>query len=255
MQKFYPKGRRLPALERAILKYRAFQMMIILFHIEDLKSFILEAIRASNKRCLPEGTKNLYKKMWAIVVSEGILSQGESDDLQNIIDYRNQIAHHIQELTFDISRDKCATGHFDLKGSQYDYSALERLEHYREQIHCKMEQRFVIPLGFDSLLFASAEKTYRQEMKRLERVIERLMNKRKEENAALKAELESVDKQILEEIHPGYPDKVLRNGRLSQKGIDCCQSLFQQGLSDLAISYLMRISHASIRRRRKRWAT
>jgi len=35
---FHPDGRKLPALERNILKYRAFEMILMLFYAEDLKT-------------------------------------------------------------------------------------------------------------------------------------------------------------------------------------------------------------------------
>ena len=36
----HPEGTKLPALERNILKFRAFEMMLSLFYAEDLKRFL-----------------------------------------------------------------------------------------------------------------------------------------------------------------------------------------------------------------------
>jgi hypothetical protein len=45
MRAHYPKGRLLPALERNILKYRALEMVIILFEVEHLKEFVVAAVQ------------------------------------------------------------------------------------------------------------------------------------------------------------------------------------------------------------------
>src|SRR5207247_235304 len=95
MSRDNPKGRRLPALERNILKYRAFEMVVLLFLIEDLRSYVLRTIRANNKRTIPEGSKKPYEKAWAYLVDNGVITQDESDDIHRLIDYRNTIAHDI----------------------------------------------------------------------------------------------------------------------------------------------------------------
>ena len=253
MRRFHPKGRRLPALERNVLKYRAFEMMILLFHIEDVKSFVLDSTRRARKDVLREGRKGLYNRVWAILVSVGILSQEESDDLQKLIDYRNQVAHRLHELTFDISREPISDDYLESRGSQYDYNALERIESYRSKIEQGISRRFPLVLNFNRLLFESAEKTYKQELERLDRIIRKQMIKRNKENDLLNSELSSVEVRLLEEIEPYRPENLMANGRLSEKGIACCHFLFERGMSDLAVSHLMRVSHASISARRKRW--
>lgn len=262
VRKYHPKGKQLPALEQNILKYRAFEMMIILFHIEELKSFVLGAIRATDKiyygndkaqHRLPEGTKNLYKKMWAVLVVEGILTQEESDDLQDIVDYRNQIAHSIHNLTFDISNDAISEICVDLTGMKYDYEALKRLELYRETIHKKLASKFILETGSNFLLFESAEKTYKRELKRLDKTIRRLMVIRNQEVDAIKSELNSMDQELIDAIQPHHPQNFLSNGKLSEIGISCCYTLFEKGLSNLAISHLMRVSFKSVKKRRDHW--
>jgi hypothetical protein len=102
---------RLRALEKNILKYRAVEMVLIIFHIEDLKSFVVNAIRSNDALLaldddrpaqLPKGVKNLYRRAWEILVQDGILTSAEKDEIERLIDYRNQLAHRIQELTADI---------------------------------------------------------------------------------------------------------------------------------------------------------
>jgi hypothetical protein len=44
----HPEGSKLPALERNILKYRAFEMMLTLFYAEDLKQYLVGTIKATD---------------------------------------------------------------------------------------------------------------------------------------------------------------------------------------------------------------
>ena len=191
--------------------------------------------------------------MWALLVSDGILTQEESDDLQDIIDYRNQIAHSIQNLTFDISNETLSEIHIEFKGVKYDYEALKRLEAYRAKIHTLLPSKYILSLGFNSLLFESAEYTYKLELKRLDSKIRHLLVIRNDEIKAIKSELNTIDQELINEIQPYHTANVLPNGQLSKRGVDCCYTLFEIGLSNLAVSHLMRISYVSITKRRKRW--
>ena len=80
-------------------------MVLIVFYIEDMKECVLSCIRAAEqtffkgKERLPEGTKNLYKRMWKIAVKDGIISDDERIEIEGHIDYRNTIAHAIHDLT------------------------------------------------------------------------------------------------------------------------------------------------------------
>ena len=260
MHEYHPKGKKLPALEQNILKYRAFEMVIMLFHVEQLKSFVLFAVRATDKirypndetrHRLPHGTKKLYEKIWALLVSDGILTQEESDDLQEIIDYRNQIAHSIENLTFDISKEPISERRVRSHGVKYEYDALKRLESYRDKIHKELSINYILPLGIDSLLFKSAEYTFKRELKRLDKKILRLLAIRNDEIKAIKSELNAIDPILIDEIDPDHPENLLQNGQLSKRGVKCCYTLFENGLSNLAVSYLMSISLKSITKRRK----
>jgi len=53
MRDFNPYKGHVRALEKNILKYRAFQMILILFYVEDIKKFSLRAI---------QGTDELFNK-------------------------------------------------------------------------------------------------------------------------------------------------------------------------------------------------
>jgi DNA-binding MltR family transcriptional regulator len=174
---------KLPALEKNILKYRAIQMVLLLHQVESLRSFVIGSIRASDKFAtyasspllLPEGTKRPLEKAFQILVSKAIITEKESEDLQRIIDLRNQVGHKIHELVSDISAPEVLRQRDQI----YDYFALDRFELYRDKISKGMMSRFVLEISFRDFTFEQAEATYKEELRRLHKRIECQYEKRK----------------------------------------------------------------------------
>jgi hypothetical protein len=174
---------KLRALEKNILKYRALQMILLLHQVESLKSFVIGSIRASDKFSyrdqkprLLTGQKKIFKKAWAILVDEGIITEQDSNDIQRIIDVRNQIGHSIHDLVTDISAPWFKID----KDPLYDYFAVDRFEAYRKKISNGMSQSFVLEVGFREVVFEEAEKTYKEELSRLHKRIDRQYAERKQ---------------------------------------------------------------------------
>ena len=137
MFNFNPRGENFRALEQNILKFRTFEMVLILFYVEEIKSIALRTIKVTDKHRksyqnieerLPDGTTKIYKKLWALLVSEGILSKEEKEDVERIIDYRNNIAHSIGELVFDLNVDSYSKSFVEISGIKYEYGIIERLK-------------------------------------------------------------------------------------------------------------------------------
>ena len=88
MYSFNPQGTNLRALEQNILKYRTFEMVMILFYVEEMRTFTLRSIQVTDEMTkkhsnqeerLPAGTKKIYKKLWQILVDEEVLTLEEKD--------------------------------------------------------------------------------------------------------------------------------------------------------------------------------
>ncbi len=262
MRDRHPKGLQLPALEQNILKYRALEMVLILFYAENLREFVLSTIRATDRSRdggtdrLPDGSKDVYKKMWRILISEGIITKTESDEIEALVNFRNDIGHRVHQLTLDVSREPMARDFakfLETKGKKYDYGARKGLKDYRAKLSQRMQSKYVMELSFDPLFFEPAEKAYEQELTRLDRKIRRQIEARKKEYASLNAELPVEELGLVGETDPRYPANKTRSGTLSSRGIEICYRLFDANRSPLAVAHLMRISYRAAVKRRRAW--
>jgi hypothetical protein len=167
---------KLPALEKNILKYRALQMVLLLHEVESLRSFLIGSIRGTDSfptrkatERVPAGTRAPMQKALGVLVAEAILTEAESNDLQTIVDLRNKVGHTFHELVQDIS----APPGLRRRHSPYDYDALKRVEGHRRKIERGMMSKFVLQLDFRGAIFEQAAATYREELARLRKRIDR----------------------------------------------------------------------------------
>ncbi len=256
MNPFYPKESRLPALERNILKYRALEMVMILFHAESLKEFVLKSIQATDRILTPRNpripaeAKEKYKKACAILVSDKILTQEECKVVQGLLDFRNHIGHRIHRLTCDISHDSNSQSFARHSNIKYDYDILNKLKYYRRKIEDGFSGKYAMSLSPDTLLFEAAQKTYERELRLLDHKIRRQLEARKKDNQKLKQELSEDSYRALDAFP--YPFKY-KNGKLTKSGIELCHHLFNQNKSPLAVAYLLRISYRAAIKRFRAW--
>lgn len=256
MEQYYPKGKNLPALEKNILKYRALEMVIILFYAQEIKRLVKSTIETSNdfrKHIGEEDRPELPKKMDDFLLSQEILEKAEVEELRALLGYRNDIGHRVQNLTCDLNRDNYTHWLTKSKGIDYDYQARQKIKAYYEKIREALGRKFVMSLTPDTLLFEAAERAYEEELKRLDKKIRKQLQIRKDEIQALNKELKLPKSFQTEEKHPYHPYNQKRNGNLTARGEKVCYELFDAGKSVLAVSYLMRVSYKSVYNRYKKW--
>ncbi len=262
MNNFNPRGNKPLALEQNIFKYRAIEMALILFHVEDLKGFALRTIQTTDeflgkmrgeKERLPDGTNKIYQKLWKLLVDEGVISSKDKIDIEGLIDFRNNIAHSIETVLADINNDQWSIDYIKFKGLNYRTNAVERLLYYKKKIFEGLRNKSVFEISMNSTLFHPAEWTYSQELKRLEKKINRLINLRNDEITSVNKEVMGMEKDYLEKLSKLSPRNFKSNGQLSKSGTECCYSLFNLGISNLTISYLMRLSLKSVAKSHKEW--
>jgi hypothetical protein len=263
-----PRGSRLPALEQNILRYRAMEMVLALFYAEDLRKTIIGCVQTTDrmKRVLddkaeqPEhvaaGAGNPLQKALAALVADQTLSEDEKREIEKLINYRNDIAHRLEELTADISLNKVAREYARFRpthGPKYDYYATERLRFYRRLVEERTRRKHVLQLSIAPLLFEGAEKALTLGLRRLRRTIDRQFAARGSENAQLNAELSLDGTGLTGDLHPRHPYNKYESGVLTARGVGVCYRLFDLGRSPVAVAHLMRISLRAAAKRRKMW--
>ena len=265
----HPEGSRLPALERNILKYRAMEMVLVLFYAEELQNFVITSIRESDKmrgasrengktpaKRIPEGAKKPFQMGLKSFVADGILKESEKDEIERLIDYRNHIAHIIYELTGDIGRTNLTRDFVRFRrkgGGQYDYNALTRLRFYRRELVARRARSHVVLVSLSPLFFEPAQHTFEQELKRLRRTIDGQLAKRKQKNAKLQGELSLDGTDLTGDFQPYHPANQYKSGRLTKRGVEICFRLYDLGKSPLAVAHLMQMSYKAATKRKELW--
>jgi hypothetical protein len=255
---FYPKGKLLPSLEKNILKYRAFEMMLVLFYSEDLKKIIIDTIQSNDKihmylgervqERISPNTKRKFQVALDVFINDGILTCEEVDEIKRLIDYRNIIAHDLYKLTADVNRE------YYMKEVIYNYKVRKRLKFFIVNIPDRLSKKYIISVSLDSLMFKGAARTYEDELKRLDKKVRKQIAIREKENNQLQRELSIYDNKLLSyENSPYSLQNKFQNGRLTKNGINICYQLFEEGKSVLLVSYLMRISYQSALKRQRLW--
>ena len=252
-----PHGKAPTAWEADILKIRAFEMVLILFYMEDLRRFIMGSIEATDKlhgvNRLSDGkpkTKEGKKLEFAraVLVSDGVINQAESDELKELVDYRNIIGHTIHDLTVDVGAYSDLTRHHPETFKPmplYDYTAAKRAKVLSEKVSKGMMKKFIMMASLDFLAFEAAEKTYIAEIERLKKRVNQGIVKANKVIAETNRIMKAIPESVMESAQPGHPRNVKENGTLSKRGVECVFQLFEAQATPLAAAYLMRISQRS----------
>jgi hypothetical protein len=264
-QEHRPSGPKPTTLEANVLKLRALEMVLMLFYIEDLRRFILGSIDATErsrqlrvsqpaKAAVKPGKKmDLAREL---LVSKGVLTQAESDELFELIEFRNLIGHQVQDLVVAVGANAhlAATTARGLRsGDRYDNKAVQRVKDLRRKVFDGMRKGFILVVGFDALKFEAAETTYLREIKRLHAKVDKGLLDLKVNIARANESIKAIPTSVLEAIAPGHPAHRKANGNLTEGGLACLRRLFDEGATPLAAAHLMELSLAAVERRFKKW--
>lgn len=200
------------------------------------------------------------RKAFGYAVDSKMFTTLEADELMELLTYRNDIAHRIHLVMLDMSRSYWASDHIAFSAPTYKGDALDRLRTYRESLW-ERARSLLLTLSFDHLLFEHAERTYEEELKRLERLIEVQIRRERERANSINAELDLRQTELVRDLDPRFPANFCRNGEdggpssghLTKRGVEICYRLFDMGKSPLAVAYLMGISLRAAQHRKKSW--
>jgi hypothetical protein len=240
----HPEGSKLPALERNILKFGAFEMVLLLFHLEDLRQMIIGAVSATSRirKIKPHKWRPKFWEALKILTADGVETAAEEKRITELTGVRNLIAHQMHEMTYDVSRDSYARSILRLEGRKFQYDAWKEIKDLHHAVWQRMRSKYVFEMSMDSLLFVAAEKTYEGELKLLDKKIKKqeVIRNRKIDN--LRNELSLEGTEFDGENFPSHPANTTRAGNLTKRGVEVCFGLFNLGKSPLAVAHLL-ISH------------
>jgi hypothetical protein len=233
-----PLGSKLPALEQNILKYRAMEMLLVMFYAEELKRDVLNRIETTDRmrrlhsedalERVPKGANNAVDKALSALVTDRAITAADKIEIVKLIDYRNVIGHQMHNLLLDVSPESIAR---DMVTSdrlpKYNYKAVARLRHFLDLFGgLYRTHHYIMEVNLDRLLFKAAEKTFLAEINRLGRKISKLANVRQAEIKKLNTELPPDGTEFPADWDPQDPLNQYDDGRLTQRGV-CIQKRLQ----------------------------
>lgn len=238
-------------------------MVLVLFYVEALRRFVIESIQASDKFSgmdrLSDGkpkTKEGKKMELArtLLVSEGVITQAESEELFALVDYRNLIGHKVQALTVDVGAYSDLT-RIDPKTFKripaYDYTAAKRAKKLKQKVERGMMGKFILSLSMESLQFEAAEKTYLAALERLKVRVNNGITKTNKLIEQTNQIIKAIPKSVTDAAQ--RPCNTRENGSLTRAGGACALQLFDAHATPLAVAFIMRISLRSAKLWFRKW--
>ena len=194
----------------------------------------------------------------------GMFTEAEANELQDLLEYRNDIAHRIHMVMSDVSRSYWATDHVAFTAPTYKGDALDRLRAYRRSLWDRAHHRLLLRLSMDGMLFEFAEHVYEDDLKRLDRLIQTQIKRESARAAAINTELDLRGTELVGDLDPRFPpnhrpdrsygdDYVPPTGHLTKRGVEICYRLYDLGKSPIAAAYLMGMSLRAAENRQKGW--
>jgi hypothetical protein len=263
-----PLGARAPELERCMIRHRALQMILIIYHAEELKREVITAFEAQMRwrnrattaaadQHEAAGERRKQKRAFDFLVAEDVLTGDERRQMVELIGRRNGIAHHLDQVTADLTLERSVRGWIDtLPGRQtHDYEALDKLRNARKLLSKRLAAKhYVLTLNTRFLFFETTERVLTADIAALDRRIRKLIATRREDIGRLNGELDLEGTGLTGIFDPSWPENRYDRGRLTPRGAEICYRLFDAGKSPIAVAHLMGISLAASRRRQRMWS-
>lgn len=111
---------------------------------------------------------------------------------------------------------------------------------------------YIGTISLNGLQFRSSERAFFNQIKLLRRKIAKQWKARQQQIDDLNKEMHSATIGS-EETDRRHPSNQYDGGRLTLRGEEICYRLFDQGLSNMAVAYLMGLQLASVRNRQRSW--
>ena len=151
-------------------------MLLMLFYTQEIKDFITGAVKITdllNNNSERKSDFN-FKKALDNLACDKVITEDEKNELENLINYRNDIAHRLYQLVADLNSKHYST--LEIFRNKYNYKALHRLKSLQKTIFDNMMTKYVLPIGLKSLTFSYAESVYEKELVQLKKKIKKQLS-------------------------------------------------------------------------------
>ena len=258
----------LPALERCLIRHRALQMILIIYHAEELKRDVINGFATQERwrtalldkdAAGPEGVTKEGKRLeraFKHLVQDDVLTATEHQHMVKLIEKRNDIAHRLDQVTADLSTNRFVREWLNLipDRQSHDYETLDQLRAARQLLSDRMiAKHYVREINMRSMFFDATERALTSDIKALDRRIRKLVRQRRDDIVRLNAEMNLDGSTLTGLFDPRWPGNRYNSGRLTPRGVEICYQLFDMGKSAMAVAHLMDMSLASARKRERMW--
>jgi len=254
-------GGRVPALERNLIKLRAAQVLLAIYYSEELQNSMVDLICSTeNLRRVVEprltrNAKNAKHKALKFLVADGALSRKESEEIRSLINFRNDAAHEIHWFFGDLSTNRFSREISEMLDKNFNYEVVGRFQHFLSRLSdARVNFGYAMTLNDRAGAFDEAEKILLEEIEILKKRVIRLWKIRANQIKILNSEIDLTGTEFAElDSYPEHPANKTQDGRLTEKGVEICNRLFESGRSTHAVAFLLRMSLSSVQRRQRRW--
>jgi hypothetical protein len=114
-------------------------------------------------------------------------------------------------------------------------------------------KHYVGVISMRGIFFEATERALRDDIKRLDRRIRKLVRERRAAIQTLNKELSFEGTELAGIFHPRWPENRYHRGRLTPRGVEICYRLFDIGKSSMAVAHIMELSLSATRARERQW--
>lgn len=177
------------------------------------------------------------KTAFGYAIQIGMFSEVEANEVQELLSYRNDIAHRIHLVMADVTRTSWNADALSFVAPLYKGDALDRLRRYTKTLWRRSRDKLVTRLSMNRTIFEMAEQVYEEELVRLDRKIRQQVAAEVARVGVLNTELDLSQTELTGDLAPGFyynqrPDRsygddyIPPTGHLTTRGAEICYRLY-----------------------------
>lgn len=160
--------------EADVLKLRGLEMLLVLFYLEDLRRLILSSTKPMKRErqalAEPKPPREQLDEARGILVSQGVLSQSESDELLSLMDYRNVVGDGLHQFN-GVGAYSALIAFKPGDSTLHGNTLTQRMEAIRKKVRLGMRRCLFPPTSLDIQQFDAVERIFHTEIAQLDTLV------------------------------------------------------------------------------------